>query len=193
MGTVVFLGQNQIKAMPEEFISWAKSSLPKDVHPQRLESFLLSRLALKDAVETQLGHSVPFKKLTLKNFHELDSIPNMHVSLSHTKDAAIAWVRPRAGFGIDLERLDREVKDHIWERILSKGDGPTFSRVELWCLKEAGFKTLYNQGLISGPIAFQEIDFNSDGTWRWKNIQGEYTLATELSQWQVAKTWINKV
>ncbi|MFY7992225.1 MAG: 4'-phosphopantetheinyl transferase family protein [Bacteriovoracaceae bacterium] len=189
MESTVFLSQNKLTGVTPEMVHWVESVLPQETHPERAQSFLLSRLALKQALESVMGHVVPLEKLTLTHHHQLRFYPDYFVSLSHTKEAAMAWVRTTRGHGIDLERADRVLKDSILERIRHTDDNSALSPIELWCLKEAAFKALFNAGHISGPIAFKEIRFEQEGKWQWREISGHSLISLEDEQWQVAKAW----
>lgn len=189
MDSVVFLKNGQLPPLTPEMIQWVENALPEQTHPERAQSFLLSRFALKMAMEKVLGREVFPDELGLKNHHQIEAYPKLFVSLSHTKDAACAWVREQSGHGIDLERLDRPLKDAIWERVHHSEDEASLSRIELWCLKEAAFKALFNAHHINGPIAFKEIQFKKDGVWHWKAVTGHYLTSIEDNQWQLARAW----
>lgn len=191
MNAIIFLRQDKIPKVTPEILHWIESQLPPEAHPERAQSFLLSRLALKMALESVLKHEISIKDIRLDHHHFLNSFPGLHASLSHTKDAAVAWVRNHKGHGIDLERLDRPIKESIWERIHHPQDDKGLTRLELWCLKEAAFKALYNAGHIHGPIPFAEIVFRKDGIWQWKSVTGHYQTSLQDQEWQLAQAWFN--
>jgi 4'-phosphopantetheinyl transferase EntD len=191
MDAMIFLNQGQTLKTTPEMVHWVETMLPADVHPERAQSFLLSRLALQEALQTLLARKIAPTELGLVHHHALHSFPDCFATLSHTKDAAVAWVRKQRGHGIDLERLDRPLKESIWERIHHPDDDKNLTRLELWCLKEAAFKALFNGQHIHGPVAFKDIQFKKDGHWQWRSVSGHYLTSIEDGQWQVARAWFN--
>ncbi len=183
MDTVYFQKQQNDLSLSQDLLDWAKNQLPEKSHPARVQGFLLSRLALQTVLSAELH------ELELIDHHKLPARPNTFVSLSHTKDAAIVWVRDQKGHGIDIERIDRVLKDSIWERISNSSDDQSLSRIELWCLKEAAFKSLSNSGHIQGPIPFNEIILKNNKEWNWKTVSGQCQTYIEQVHWQVAKAW----
>ncbi len=189
MDTVIFLKHLMLNTATPELTHWAQSQLPTGTHQARQDSFLLSRIALKIALEKNHISPAP-SHLTLAHHHELTSYPQIYASLSHTKDAAVAWVRNQKGFGIDIERLDRVIKEAVWERVHNPQDSKNLTRLELWCLKEAVFKTLSNANLISGPIPFADIQFSENGEWTWHQVKGHYRSTIFEQEWQCAQAWL---
>lgn len=188
---MIFLTQNQSSEISDELKLWAQSQLGSEVHPSRMQSFLLSRLALKLALSHHIGGEVQARELYLNHFHECQRFPGIYASLSHTKDAAVAWVQDKRGFGIDLERRDREIKNSVWERIHNPKDSQNLDKVESWCLKEAIFKALFNAGHISGPIPFKDIHLQDNGNWSCQEFLGEYLLSRQDQKWQIAQAWLS--
>ena len=71
---------------------------------------------------------------------------DLFASLSHSRLASAACVSPRSGpvlgIGIDLEDVRREISSAARERFqLSEFESASLSPLELWCLKEACFKS----------------------------------------------------
>jgi hypothetical protein len=134
------------------------SSLSTDVHSDRKNGFLLSRQALIYALKDQ-GLEISAGALQLVSYSQIRDLPQFTISLSHTKTAGAALVADRKTFrsvGIDIEQEERVVKDSIIERI-SHPEDANLRNIELWCLKEAVFKTLMNTGEFEKPLEFSSI------------------------------------
>jgi|SRR5690606_32599672 len=134
-------------------------TLGSDVHPNRVEGFLLSREALREAFLT-FGRELPPHLLKLENYHQIKSFPEFTLSLSHSRDLGAAVLADRKEYlslGIDIENENREVKDSIWSRVSHPQD-VSLRKIELWCLKEAAFKALMNTDSFPAPIEFSSIE-----------------------------------
>lgn len=154
------------------------STLGPNIHSDRKKAFLLSRGALKMALQDH-GIRVEIPDLKVINYHQLELHPQLTVSLSHTKNCGAAIVAERTEFravGIDIEEEGRIVKDSILERISHPKD-QNLRNIELWCMKEAVFKTLMNTGLFPKPIEFGSIQIGED---KWfhspSNLSGEWKI-----------------
>lgn len=155
-----------------------KFSLPDDVHSDRKNGFLLSRQALIHALKEQ-GLEISAGGLQLTSHSEIRDLPQFTISLSHTKIAGAALVADRKTFrsvGIDIEQEERNVKDSIKNRI-SHPDDENLRNIELWCLKEAAFKTLMNTHQFEKPLEFSSICIG-DGKWTHSpsGLEGEWEL-----------------
>jgi phosphopantetheinyl transferase (holo-ACP synthase) len=134
-------------------------SLGAEVHPDRRQSFLLSRNALGLCL-TEAGRDLPIRDLMLKNYSQIQGIPEYVVSLSHTKNCGAAMLAPKGQYrsvGIDLEHSERVVKESIIERVRHPHDLKRLRNIELWSLKEAAFKALMNSGNLSKAVEFSSI------------------------------------
>ena len=134
-------------------------TLGEDVHPDRRKSFLLSRNALQMCF-AQAGIDLPVSRLILKNYSEIQSIPDYVLSLSHTKNCGAAMLALKGQYrsvGIDLEHSERIVKESIIERVRHPQDFRKLRNIELWSLKEAAFKALMNSGNFLKPVEFSSI------------------------------------
>lgn len=80
--------------------------------------------------------------------------------------------------GIDIESLERQVKEAIAKRIAHPSDAK-LRNLELWCLKEAVFKCLMNTGKFTKPFDFSEI-LIGDEAWSHSpsQLSGGYKLET---------------
>lgn len=155
-----------------------KFSLPDDVHSDRKNGFLLSRQALIHALKEQ-GLEISAGALQLTSHSEIRDLPQFTISLSHTKIAGAALVADRKTYrsvGIDIEQEERIVKDSIKNRV-SHPDDKNLRNIELWCLKEAAFKTLMNSGSFEKPLEFSSICIG-DGKWTHSpsGLEGEWEL-----------------
>ena len=156
------------------------STLGSEVHSDRKMGFLLSRDALKSALEFK-GIEVAIKDLVLEGYHALSSHPQLTISLSHTKACGAAIVAERKEFrsvGIDVEDEARVVKDSIRERV-AHPDDQNLRNIELWCVKEAVFKALMNTDLFPKPIEFGSI-LIKDQKWFHSpsNLSGEWIITS---------------
>lgn len=148
-------------------------------HAQRRRESLAARVALRDALTRLYGEEVSwviYRKGRGKTFvrrRDASTEPAPHVSLAHSKDAAIAVVT-HAPCGVDLERVDRERLDRPWARLANAEERtwcarlPARERPEYilasWTLKEAWAK-VRGDGLA--PRAREiAIDPHADDGWR---------------------------
>lgn len=156
----------------------AELALGKEVHQDRKTGFILSRMALKNALKAQ-GINLSVDELLLSNYHQLHHSPDLTLSLSHTKHYGAALIGKRKDFlslGVDVEHEERLVKESIKERIAHPEDA-SLRNIELWCLKEAAFKALMNTGRFEKPLEFSSIEI---GDHQWlhspSGLAGEWRL-----------------
>lgn len=154
------------------------SSFSGPIHPERKNGFCLSRDALRKCL-AETGISASLRHLKLSNYSTLSHYPELTISLSHTKNCGAALIADTTSYrsvGIDIENETRTVKDSILERISHPSDF-NLRKIELWCLKEAVFKTLMNTGLFSHPIEFSSIQIGQNN---WSHsplgLNGEWEL-----------------
>lgn len=174
---------NLSPALDPEWEKLLEVSLGERVHEGRRRGFLLSRRALLECLQEQ-GRTLSISELRLKNYSTLEIFPELSLSLSHTVECGAAIVAPRKiyrSLGIDIERQDRHVKDSIIDRISHPAD-KRLRNIELWCLKEAVFKTLMNSGLFSTPVDFSSIQI-LDREWLHprSKLSGEWVLQSQDS------------
>jgi phosphopantetheinyl transferase (holo-ACP synthase) len=119
------------------------------------KQWLSSRWALKQAL-SQLAPEVEIKNyldLQTSKYHSLKGNPHLLVSLSHSDQFGCAIVANRSdivGVGIDIEKIDRPIKEGIQKFFKNGNDKlspPSFLNkikihpdLPLWCAKEAAFK-----------------------------------------------------
>ena len=153
-----------------EFDAWDEWSkqLPDSLHgahQSRIDQWILSRAALEKAFE-QVGVSIDRREFSLTEGHKaLKQHTSFTFSLSHTEQAAAAWVCDASlGYeiGLDIERAEREISEKVTKRIMSPGD-QSFSRsIELFSAKEAAFKSIPNEfqeGIVLPKIVISESEF----------------------------------
>lgn len=125
--------------------SWAQLST---YYPGKNESFLLSRQALKEHV--QKCYNIPVQtKLELNEFQFIRETPSIRYSITHTRNLSFVSSCPKVlstGIGIDCEAKERTMKPGAEKYFEHAGDQHRFSKLEAWCLKEAGFKAYSNAG-----------------------------------------------
>lgn len=172
---------SEILRNPED-PDWEKLALSHfvtEVHPTRKEGFLLARSSLRDCLSS-VQLNCPILSLQLINYSQIKSFPQFTISLSHTKNCGAAFIAERKIFrsiGIDVEHEERIVKDSVLERIKNPLD-VKLRNIELWCLKEAVFKTLMNTGLFTNPIEFSSICIFED---HWAHSSSHLAGKWELS------------
>lgn len=151
-------------------------------HVQRRRESLAARVALRDALARAYGDDTPwtiYRKGRGKTFvrradrSETSSEPAPHVSLAHSKDAAIAVVT-QAPCGVDIERIDRERLERPWARLASAEERAWCARLlarerpayilASWTLKEAWAK-VRGDGLAHRAREIA-IDPHHDEGWR---------------------------
>lgn len=155
-----------------------KLALGDDVHPHRQRGFILSRMALRDAL-SDVGESAIPQDLILEGYSKLKSFPSLTVSLSHTKDIGAALIADKQTYrsvGIDIEQEARLVKDLVAQRIAHPKD-LKLRNIEIWCLKEAVFKALMNSGEFEQTVKFSSIQIKER---KWAHspsgLEGEWEL-----------------
>jgi hypothetical protein len=173
---------------------WEKlvaSFFPEDVNPRRKEGFLLSRSSLRDCLST-VKINCPILSLHLINHSSLKEYPQFTISLSHTNNCGAALIAERNFFrstGIDVEHEERNVKDSVLERIKHSND-LNLRNIDLWCLKEAVFKTLMNSGFFKNPIDFSSICIQkNEWTHSPSDLSGKWEL-DKLQSYVVARSFL---
>lgn len=161
--------------------SWdlfSKLALGDNVHPHRQKSFILSRMALSDAL-LEAGYAVIPHDLFLSDYAKLKAFPHLTISLTHTKDLGAALIGDQQTYrslGIDIEQEVRQVKDSVARRIAHPQD-LKLRNIEIWCLKEAAFKAMMNSGKFDRPVEFSSILIEEK---RWSHspsgLSGEWEL-----------------
>lgn len=129
-------------------------------HPKRQASFLAARKALQKLV--------PHMKLTelkLNEFHFLEDFPQHVFSLAHTKDLAVAAMVGKNDYrsiGVDIEFLDRIVKENSERHFINSEDDRSINDLELWCAKEAAFKAssfLFDKNFVLKDLWIRNSNF----------------------------------
>ena len=169
----------------------AASFFPDGVHPKRKEGFLLSRSSLRDCLGL-VKVNCPILSLHLLNHTLLKEWPQYTISLSHTINCGAALIAERKFFrsvGIDVEQEERIVNQSVIERISHPND-LNLRNIELWCLKEAVFKTLMNTGCFEKPVEFSTICIEKNG-WAHSpsNLSGKWEL-DHLKPFVVARSFL---
>lgn len=159
------LTSNLTNPESSEWEELSKKCLGNEVHADRKMGFLLSRNALQMSLK-EMGFEVSIPELVLMNHDKVVNFPQLTISLSHTKDCGAALIAERKVFrsvGIDIEEETRTVKESIKQRISHPSD-ISLRNIELWCVKEAVFKSIMNTGLFEKPIEFGSIELKT-GEW----------------------------
>ena len=160
----------------------SNSLIGVDVHADRKKGFILSREALRLALN-EIGEDPLISDLVVSEYRNLNKYPNLLCSLSHSKTAGAAVIGSRLDYkaiGIDIEQEERVVKQSIIERISHQND-LILRNIELWCLKEAAFKCLMNTGKFGKPFEFSEIEILKG---RFKHAPSKLEGAWELTTFE---------
>lgn len=186
-----FMTQTLRKPNDPEWDQLIKISLGEGINPNRVNGFLLAREALIKCFNDR-GIKVSIKELELARYHQVIKFPQFTVSLSHTKECGAALIADRNAYrsvGIDIERETRQVKDSVSQRVSHPQD-EQLRKIELWCLKEAVFKTLMNTELFEKNVEFSSIQIAKD---HWfhspSNLKGEWTCEI-IDSFVVAKAFL---
>jgi hypothetical protein len=142
----------------DEWNKLLSSSLGIDIHPGRKQGFILAREALRECYRER-GIDIPIAKLKFLNYSTLEQHAEDLISLSHHKNWGAALLVSRLSYrsgGIDIEDRSRRVLDQVLERISHPEDMP-LEGIELWSVKEAIFKCLWNTGMFERPFEFASI------------------------------------
>ncbi|MBL7666193.1 MAG: 4'-phosphopantetheinyl transferase superfamily protein [Bacteriovoracaceae bacterium] len=157
----------------------------KQSHPDRVEQFILSRMALLDCL-SQIGIKTDIARLQTNQDFQLQEYPQVKVSLSHTeKYGAAALSQTSKAIGIDIEYANRTVKPDIQKKITHKDDVHEHTLLEVWCLKEAGFKTF---SFARGLRGMEQITIR-DNQLHFENHSCSYELGRS-GELYVCTTWI---
>jgi phosphopantetheinyl transferase (holo-ACP synthase) len=167
---------------------WKNIFIPEHVHPNLALQKKAARLALYDAI-AERGHKINFQHMEIINNHYVVNVPGTLVSLSHTKDMAVAIIAKQDeifSIGVDLERIDREVKKELVSRFKNEQDTHDLSELELWVCKEACFKALspvYKRLNLKRKLIIKDIIIISEKSAQITNLKNETIhLDIELSQ-----------
>jgi 4'-phosphopantetheinyl transferase EntD len=120
----------------------------KTMHEERITGFLTARLALIAAF-LEVGINLEFKDLANMQLNYLPDFKEFSFSLSHTNHQSLrvagAFLRQSTKkIGLDLEWSQRKLKEGS-ERYFVRQEDDSIDLLELWCLKEAAFKSVSNQ------------------------------------------------
>lgn len=159
-----------------------RAYLDEITHVQRRRESLAARVALRDALSRahgeefawtiyRRGRGKTYVRRTESDADVLGSAP--HVSLAHSKEAAIAVVTQHA-CGVDLEAIGRERLERPWARLANAEERTWCAKLPArerpayllasWTLKEAWAKVC-GDGLA--PRAREvAIDPHQEGGWR---------------------------
>lgn len=179
---------------PSDEASWKQlvtDTLGVDIHPKRELGFCLAREALRECLKS-INKPLSIPEIVLKGYGELENLPGIKLSLSHSADfgaAALTTDSHIISLGIDVEPLSRVVKPMILERISHPQD-LDLSALSLWTLKEAIFKSLMNTQKFEKPLEFSSIQIG-DQMWNQSEsgLKGEWKLEQMEGQ-LVALAWI---
>lgn len=181
-------------SLPAELVDLISLSYPPPLHPGRAAGLYSSRTSLLGNLR-KIHPEAEFKDLALKGHGELEHYPDLCLSLSHSAHAGASALGRKEDYlslGIDIEPLDRLVKENIIQRVTTSHDLKLSNR-ELWCLKEAIYKCVSNSQLFSGTLEFKDMQIREtnwihspsglQGEWKlWQELDHQVALATLKNQ-----------
>lgn len=185
------MAKNLMEPQDPDWEKLVSNELGEKIHPNRKMGFLLSRAALRSCFASK-GLLIPITELRVQNYSIFTEYPNYTFSLSHTKNIGVAILgckKEYLSLGIDVEQLNREVKDSIIEKIKNPGDAK-LRKIHHWCLKEAVFKTLMNSKQFVSPLEFSSI-LLSNNQWSHPSsgLRGGWDLE-EIGSLIIAKAYL---
>jgi phosphopantetheinyl transferase (holo-ACP synthase) len=171
-------------SLREPTIEWQEvlnQSYPEATHPDRIQGFYSSRNALLDCLQ-RFHPKASTTDLLLNDVRGLQNFPDMVVSLTHSTFAGAAAAAKRTEYisiGIDIEPIDRLVKESILARVTTTED-LKLSSIQIWCLKEAIYKCVSNSHLYEGVLEFRDMRIQ-DRKWSHSpsKLSGEWELFEE--------------
>ncbi len=189
---LIFRLSQELKAQElEEWKNLEIQNLGNEVHPDRALSYCLAREALRSCLKVS-GLEVEIAELQLIDYNRLKVTDSFTLSLSHTKKWGAAVTAPAdsyLGLGIDIELKSREIKSAVFNRIRHVNDHD-LPPLQVWCLKEAVFKTLMNARKINHPVEFSSIQINEKG---WLHLDsgssGDFQMV-DHPELEIALSWI---
>lgn len=172
---------SSLREPTKEWQEVLNQSYPEASHPHRIQGFYSSRNALLDCLQ-KFHPKASTTDLLLNDFRELQNFPDMVVSLTHSSLAGAAVVARKAEYisiGIDIEPIDRLVKESILTRVTTSEDLKLTS-IQTWCLKEAIYKCVSNSHQYLGVLEFREMRIQ-DKKWSHSpsGLSGEWELFEE--------------
>jgi phosphopantetheinyl transferase (holo-ACP synthase) len=130
--------------------------------PKRRQSYLMSRLALIECIKERKVYLSLDNTLLIDN-SQVHGQDHLTVSLSHTKDVAVAissLKRDVLAVGVDIENSDRTIKDGADKYFCNDKDAFKYSMLQKWIIKEACYKAFSNltkeEFLLKDVICNQE-------------------------------------
>ncbi len=113
--------------------------------PSRQSERLESRAALSTAI-AKLGFSINLNEAKFEGHQKILELDDLRFSISHTERAFGCWALRDScdsfAMGFDIERTNRVLTPAATSRIVSPDDDKRLSALQIWCAKEAAFKSL---------------------------------------------------
>ena len=150
----------------------------------------MGRTALLQAL-TFMGHdSIDFTSRQ-RSPQSYIALPGFTFSISHADGAAGCWLLHdpdgRYRIGLDLELRSRRISQAVTGRFRNPEDQIT-DELQLWCTKEAAYKTLPAEMQTSGR--FSEIKIMSASDFQFQEIKGHH-LNLDLGDYKGALAWVS--
>jgi 4'-phosphopantetheinyl transferase EntD len=189
MQTLIVTSQEVEPKLVQEWWQLAHKRMPH-VHENRKIEWALSRSALSMMLG-KLGYFFSPGELVFKGYHQLENLPLLRYSLSHSKNFAAVMVghgHRVSTLGIDVEMKHRQIAPAIVQKLAHPED-VALTPLETWALKEAAFKALpemAQEGIWLNSICLQEKQqFRLDKS----PFKGKWALSEER-ELLVAKAWM---
>lgn len=162
--------------------------------PSRQQEHTESRAALSTAMKN-LGLPTDLSEVEFEGHQKIIGLRDLRFSISHTGRAFGCWAlrdpNDAYGIGFDIERNDRILTPAAISRVVSADDIKSFSPLQIWCAKEAAFKSLPSDAQASVTLPQIRIgtsmSFNVDSI----GIIGTFALNLLVPDLTLALAWIN--
>ena len=174
-------------------------------HADSKLSKLFSRQVLSRGYE-HWAHK-PLQNLNIVAHHFFEDDPQCLVSLSHTHQKnlnlsatamALASKDHFLAIGVDLEHGDRKLPEHWQRHVINDADTTlAMSDLDVWCVKEAAFKSLWPlekcstlKSITMKAEAMSAGIFFGTGQFQGQFLTQKIKMENEI--WLVAQAWILK-
>jgi phosphopantetheinyl transferase len=128
------------------------------IHPLKRNDYVMGRLALKKLLIDHYGKSfLSYEVLSNVNGSPyIATMPNMHCSISHSREYIAVMIGSRSMCGIDIEEKKNKsdtfavyIMNKKEREILSTAFPAEYISTIAWCAKEAAFKSAQEGGGIT--------------------------------------------
>lgn len=172
---IKFVASDQAKSHDFNFSKMFALLDIKDT-PKRRHSYLMSRLALLECIKERKIY-LSLDNLLLINNSQIHGQDHLTVSLSHTKDIAVAvsaLKKEVLAVGVDIENSNRAIKLGADKYFCNDKDNFNYTLLQKWIIKEACYKAFSN--LSNEDFLLKDVICNQDSA-IYNGITCYYELA----------------